>query len=31
MVRTLVAFTHALRSPSDSYYGTDVCAMQVMN
>ena len=30
MVRTLAAFTHALRSPSDLDDGTDVCEMQVV-
>ena len=30
MVRTLVAFAHALRSTSDSDYGTNVCEMQVV-
>ena len=30
MVRTLVAFSHASRSPSDSDYGTDVYEMQVV-
>ena len=31
MVRTLVAFAHVSRSPSDSDYSTNVCGMQVVN
>ena len=31
MVRTLVAFAHVSRSPSESYYDTNVCGMQVLN
>ena len=31
MVRTLVAFAHASRSPSDSNYDTNVCELQVLN